>query len=171
MVVPALCMANTIKIHHWTFDTALIYLFEYLHLCTHPSRRERSLAAAEVYESWTDPSSLSCADLREGNENNERKGLKQFGSCPTGPHCTMGLTQDRREGHKGRSLSGLFGQHEEREWDVRGGSSDDGWGSSGCLWWTGLRGRTEVYGQDCSEVQGVGTMIHFLKRIRTDLCR
>lgn len=57
-----------------------------------------SLTSQDLYELWTDPSSLSCADLSQGNENNEQGGLRQSGSCPVGPHCTMGHRTGRAQG-------------------------------------------------------------------------
>lgn len=56
------------------------------------------LTSRDLYELRTAPSSLSCADLRRGNENNEQRGPRQSGSCPTGPHCTMGHRTGRAQG-------------------------------------------------------------------------
>lgn len=56
------------------------------------------LTSRDLYELRTAPSSLSSADLRRGNENNEQRGPRQSGSCPTGPHCTMGHRTGRAQG-------------------------------------------------------------------------
>lgn len=69
------------------------------------------LTSRDLYELWTDPSGLSCTDLRRSNENNEQRGS---GSCPTGPHCTMGHRTARAQGALITSLLTLQGEMEHK---------------------------------------------------------
>lgn len=85
------------------------------------------LTSRDLYELRTDPSSLSCADLRRGNENNEQGGPMQSGSCPTGPHCTMGHRTDRAQGALITRPVHPTGRERAE------GSNDDGWRSSRAL--------------------------------------
>lgn len=121
-----MCRMSHIHIPHQASDTVLMYLFEYLHLCAHPLWQKLSQAASlmsqELYELWTDPSSLSYTDLRQGNENNEQSGPRQFGPSPTGPHCTMGHRTDRQ---------GTRGPH----YQVCSPNEERARGSKGQHWW------------------------------------
>lgn len=59
------------------------------------------LTSRDLYELWTDPSGLSCTDLRRGNENNEQRGgLAPVQPGPIAPWDTG------QPGHKGPSLPG-----------------------------------------------------------------
>ncbi|KAG9354787.1 hypothetical protein JZ751_001500 [Albula glossodonta] len=48
------------------------------------------LTSSDPNELWTDPSGLSCADLRQGNENNERERGAVSGRSPAGPRSSLG---------------------------------------------------------------------------------
>ncbi len=144
-IIPGFCdgacymQISHIHTHHQAFDTVIVYLFEYLHLCARPFWWELTLAAPltsrDLYELRTDPSSLSRADLRRGNENNEQRGPRQSGSCPTGPHCTMGH-RTGRQGTRGPHYQVCSPYRERGSREQRGraeGTGDDGWGSSRAL--------------------------------------
>lgn len=107
---------------------------------------------------WTDPSSLSCADLKRGNENNEQKRAEAVWLLSNWAPLHHG-TQDRQTGHKGPSLPGLFTLQGERE--QRAAMMMDE-GAAGALSWTGLKRRSKVCGQDWQEAGGVGSMIDFV---------
>lgn len=80
--------------------------------------------------------------MRRGNENNEQRGLRQSGSCPTGPHCTMGHGTGRQAGHKGPSLPGLLALRGEREregGEQRAAMMMMDEGAEGRSQWTGLK--------------------------------
>lgn len=98
----------------------------------HPFWRELKLAnplmSRDLYELWTDPSSLSCADLRQGNENNEQWGWRQsLALVQAGPHCTMGH-RTGRQGTRGPHYQVCSPYRGTREQGDR--AEADGWGSS-----------------------------------------
>lgn len=82
-----------------------------------------------LYELWTDPSSLSCADLKRGNENNEQKRAEATWLLSNWASTAPWDTQDRQARRKGPSLLFLLTLMwgGEQEQGVRAeGSHDDG---------------------------------------------
>lgn len=104
------------------------------------------LTSRDLYELWTDHSGLSCADLSRCNENNEQRGLRQSGSCPAGPHCTMGH-RTGRQGTRGPhyQVGSPYRERGSEEGEQRAVAVMDE-GAAGRSQWTGLKGRSEACG-------------------------
>lgn len=118
------------------------------------------LTSRDLYELRTAPSSLSCADLRRGNENNEQSGPRQVWLLSKWAPLHHG-TRDR-QGTRGPHYQVCSPYREsEREREQRAVMMMDD-GAVGRLQWTGLKGRSAACGWDYLGTERVGGGANFV---------
>lgn len=120
-----------------------------------------SLTSRDLYELRTAPSSLSRADLRRGNENNEQSG----------PRLVWLLSNWAPLHHGTRDRQGTRGPHyqvcspyreREREREQRAVMMMDD-GAAGRLQWTGLKGSSAARGWNYLGTDRIGSRANFCR--------
>lgn len=86
-------------------------------------------------------------------------GRGRSGSCPTGPHCTMGHGTGRAQGALITRSVRPTGREREREQRAVMMMDD---GAAGCLQWTGLKGRSAACGWNYLGTERVGSGANFV---------